>query len=113
MDSPVFMSKTALIPIHINCNIGDGLIEAANVINKVGFLVHNGDIYEAVADIYLCDIPEVSDMSVIAAEGVATENKISTLQQEISEYKADIQLIRVSDSNILAHYSAEKYWVEN
>jgi prepilin-type N-terminal cleavage/methylation domain-containing protein len=114
MDSALFDSKTALIPIHIKCNnIGHGVILSANVYNKVGFLLHNGNVYEAIADIYLCDIPETSDMSIVASEGISTENKISTLQQQISRYNTDVQVIRVNDSHILAHYSAEKYWVEN
>lgn len=113
IDSPLVSSRTAYIPVHIISKIGDGVTAYANVYNKVGFLVHDGKVYEAVADIYLCDVPASSTMSVVSLDGISTENLISTLQQKLSRYDAVVQVSRMSDGHVLAQYNAEKYWVEN
>lgn len=103
------IAKTAMIPIHLNC----GKINSAatlNVTNNLGILP--GD-YEAIADIYLCDIGSGGSVTLNVINGMATESKITKKNQSITQYSGIIRVKRISDGAVLAETTAEKYWVGN
>lgn len=111
-DTTVAGMKTALIPIHLDCSGISGEIEIT-VENLADQLTYMGNDYEAVADIYLCDIGEGGEVHVNASAGIVTENIISTVSQRIVKYNADIRVKEKSSGRLIAETSVEKYWVEN
>jgi prepilin-type N-terminal cleavage/methylation domain-containing protein len=111
-DTAVAGMKTALIPIHLDCSGISGEIEIT-VENLADQLTYMGNDYEAVADIYLCDIGEGGEVHVNASAGIVTENIISTVSQRIVKYNADIRVKEKSSGRLIAETSVEKYWVEN
>lgn len=111
-DTAVAGMKTALIPIHLDCSGISGEIEIT-VENLADQLTYMGNDYEAVADIYLCDIDEGGKVNVKASAGIVTENIISTVSQRIVKYNADIRVKEKSSGRLIAETSVEKYWVEN
>lgn len=107
------MIKTAMIPIHLECSGNTQDYVTVNVENKIGLYFNGSDFYEAVADIYLCDINEGKDVTVIPKEGMSTENKITKKVQRITNYSGEIRVIRISDGTALAQNTVEDYWVGN
>src|SRR5690606_16076706 len=76
-DASVAAAKTAMIPIHLDCS-GIDVDTEISVINEIGSLTKDGDEYEAIADIYLCDVDEGVKVTVYTVKGVATSNSVST-----------------------------------
>ena len=111
-DTAVAGMKTALIPIHLDCSGISGEIEIT-VENLADQLTYMGNDYEAVADIYLCDIGEGGEVHVNASAGIVTENSIITESRRIVKYNADIRVKEKSSGRLIAETSVEKYWVEN
>ncbi len=115
-DSAVARGKTAYIPIHLDCSeITDNAVITIRVENKIEQLEKDGEYYEAIADIYLCDVDdrEMRDARVETVTGITTENKISTTMQRMVKYNADISVKVKSDGHTLAESRVEKYWVDN
>ncbi len=115
-DASGAFAKTALIPIHLDCSvITNNEVIIITVENSIGQLTKDGEDYEAIADIYLCDIDDSGsrDAVIAASAGVSTENKISTALQNIVKYNADIKVSTKNSGQVIAEASAEKYWVEN
>jgi len=111
-DADVAVAKTALIPIHLDCRNVTGNI-GVKVINGIGQLIIDGDIYEAIADIYLCDVPEGKNVTVNVTRGVATSNEVSTAVQEIVRYDAAISVKERSSGRTIAESSVETFLVKN
>lgn len=107
------MPKTAMIPIHLDFSGNDYSPVTVDVENNIGLLLKDSDLYEAIADIYLCDTKETNDVSVVPVIGMSTENKITKKVQRITNYSGIIRVIRLSDSTVLAQNSVEEYWVGN
>lgn len=107
------MTKTAVIPIHLDCsnNTQDNVF--INVDNRIGLLPDGSDLYQAIADIYLCDINEGKEVDVVPVAGMSTENEISKKVQRITKYSGVIRVIRISDGAVLAQNTVEEYWVGN
>ncbi len=106
-------SGSALIPLHLNCKALITSSAAVNIENNVNTVLNEGKEYRAVADIYLCDVPQGTTVTVEAAEGVVARQSspVSTAGKENIMYTAAIKITKLSDSSILAENSAEKYWV--
>lgn len=111
-DADVAVAKTALIPIHLDCRNVTGNIEV-KVANEIGQLVIDGEVYEAIADIYLCDIPEGKNVTINVTRGVATSNEVSTAVQEIVRYDAAISVKERSSGRTIAESSVETFLVKN
>jgi len=109
-------ANMAFIPIHLDCSeITSNGIMTITIENNIGQLIMSGKDYEAVADIYLCDIDnrESRDAKVMASVGVSTENRIITAPQKMTKYNADIRVIEKSSGQKIAETSVERYWVSN
>lgn len=107
------MTKTAMIPIHLDCSINTQDSVTINVDNRIGLLSDGSDSYEAIADIYLCDINEGKEVDVVPVAGMSTENEITKKVQRITRYSGAIRVIRISDGVVLAQNTVEEYWVGN
>ncbi len=110
------MPKTAMIPIHLDFSKNDKTPVTVNVENNIGLLPKGldlSDLYEAIADIYLCDTKESNNVSVVPVSGMSTENKITKKVQRITKYSGEIRIKRLSDGAVLAENSVEDYWVGN
>jgi prepilin-type N-terminal cleavage/methylation domain-containing protein len=104
----------ALIPIQLYWSSSATSSPKVKIINKVKTLSNAADeIYTAVADIYLCDVPPETSVTVEAKEGAVARQSlpVSTADLENVMYTAAIKITRLSDSSVLAENSAEKYWV--
>jgi hypothetical protein len=66
----------------------------------------------AIADIYVYNRLSTAQVIVVAEEGPATYNEISLGEQEMVQYTATVDVVRLSDSRSLARYNVDKYWVE-
>jgi hypothetical protein len=71
------MAKTAIIPIHLDFKNNMQSNVTVNVNNRLGLVSYDSNSYEAIADIYLCDINEGNNVYIVPAAGMATENKIT------------------------------------
>ncbi len=106
------IAKTAMIPIHLNCaKIGSSI--ELNVTNNIGILSKGSVDYEAIADIYLCDIGTGGNITLKVVNGMATESKITKKNQSITKYTGVIRVKRIADGTALAETTAEDYWVGN
>ncbi len=111
-DASVAAAKTAMIPIHLDCSSIDVDTEIS-VINEIGSLTKDGDEYEAIADIYLCDVDEGVKVTVYTVKGVATSNSVSTREQKITRYSADIRVKETDSGRTIAQTGAETTLVRN
>ncbi len=112
--SSVETAKTALIPIHLDCSGIDAKIpHEVKIRNNIGSIIKGGVTYEAIADIYLCDIPPGGVVEVNAVSGISSKNEVFTTQQIINKYEAEVSVIRASDNFVMAENEVERYWVGN
>lgn len=111
-DASVAAARTAMIPIHLDCSGIDANTEIT-VINEAGSLTKDGDEYEAIADIYLCDVDEGVKVTVYTVKGVATSNSVSTREQKITRYIADISVKEKNSGRIIARTTVETSMVRN
>lgn len=111
-DASVAAAKTAMIPIHLDCS-GIDVDTEISVINEIGSLTKDGDEYEAIADIYLCDVDEGVKVTVYTVKGVATSNSVSTREQKITRYIADISVKEKNSGRIIARTTVETSMVRN
>ena len=111
-DASVAAPRTAMIPIHLDCSGIDANTEIT-VINEAGSLTKDGDEYEAIADIYLCDVDEGVKVTVYTVKGVATSNSVSTREQKITRYSADIRVKETDSGRTIAQTGAETTLVRN
>lgn len=113
-DASVAAARTAMIPIHLDCSGIDANTEIT-VINEAGSLTKDGDDaeYEAIADIYLCDVDEGVKVTVYTVKGVATSNNISTKELKITRYIADISVKEKNSGRIIARTTVETSMVRN
>lgn len=111
-DASVAAAKTAMIPIHLDCS-GIDVDTEISVINEAGSLTKDGDEYEAIADIYLCDVDEGVKVTVYTVKGVATSNSVSTREQKITRYIADISVKEKNSGRIIARTTVETSMVSN
>jgi|LSQX01.1.fsa_nt_gb prepilin-type N-terminal cleavage/methylation domain-containing protein len=118
--NPVTNSKTAMIPIHLDCsNIqispANATIKVRNDIGRIPLDNGMGVIeeYEAIADIYLCDIQEGETVDIGIVSGMSTQSRITKKNQTITEYSGIIRVMRSSDNSLLAENCAEKFWFGN
>ena len=113
-DASVAAARTAMIPIHLDCSGIDANTEIT-VINEAGSLTKDGDDaeYEAIADIYLCDVDEGVKVTVYTVKGVATSNSVSTREQKITRYSADIRVKETDSGRTIAQTGAETTLVRN
>jgi|GEM_PF-1815439 len=113
-DASVAAAKTAMIPIHLDCS-GIDVDTEISVINEAGSLTKDGDDaeYEAIADIYLCDVDEGVKVTVYTVKGVATSNSVSTREQKITRYIADISVKEKNSGRIIARTTVETSMVRN
>mgnify|MGYP000986005314 CR=1 FL=1 len=113
-DASVAAAKTAMIPIHLDCSSIDVDTEIS-VINEIGSLTKDGEEeeYEAIADIYLCDVDEGVKVTVYTVKGVATSNSVSTREQKITRYSADISVKEKDSGHVIAHTRTETSLVTN
>jgi prepilin-type N-terminal cleavage/methylation domain-containing protein len=113
-DASVAAARTAMIPIHLDCSGIDANTEIT-VINEAGSLTKDGDDaeYEAIADIYLCDVDEGVKVTVYTVKGVATSNSVSTREQKITRYIADISVKEKNSGRIIARTTVETSMVRN
>ena len=111
-DASVAAPRTAMIPIHLDCSSIDVDTEIS-VINEIGSLTKDGDEYEAIADIYLCDVDEGVKVTVYTVKGVATSNNISTKELKITRYIADISVKEKNSGHIIAQTTVETSMVSN
>lgn len=114
----IFTGATAMVPIHLHCEMLEETPVHVNVTNRAGTLTydHAGSEpaeVDVIADIYLCDIPDEINVQVEAEEGISTENRITTKAQVPVEYTALITVTRISDGLVMAQNMVEKYWVES
>lgn len=110
-DASVAAAKTAMIPIHLDCS-GIDVDTEISVINEAGSLTKDGEEYEAIADIYICDSDE-AEVTVKVLKGVATSNNISTKELEITRYIADISVKEMDSGHIIAQTTVETSMVSN
>lgn len=110
-DASVATAKTAMIPIHLDCS-GIDVDTEISVINEIGSLTKDGDEYEAIADIYICDSDE-AEVTVKVLKGVATSNNISTKELKITRYIADISVKEKNSGRIIARTTVETSMVSN
>ena len=110
-DASVAAAKTAMIPIHLDCS-GINVDTEISVINEIGSLTKDGEEYEAIADIYICDSDE-AEVTVKVLKGVATSNNISTKELEITRYIADISVKEKNSGRIIARTTVETSMVSN
>ena len=110
-DASVAAARTAMIPIHLDCSGIDANTEIT-VINEAGSLTKDGDEYEAIADIYICDSDE-AEVTVKVLKGVATSNNISTKELKITRYIADISVKEKNSGRIIARTTVETSMVSN
>lgn len=113
-DASVAAAKTAMIPIHLDCSsIVPGMMIKIYVINEIGNLSMDGEDYEAIADIYLCDVDEEAEVTVFALKGVATSNSVSSRELRITRYSADISVKEKDSEHVIAHTRTETSLVTN
>jgi len=113
-DASVAAAKTAMIPIHLDCSsIDPGMMIKIYVINEIGNLSMDGEDYEAIADIYLCDVDEEAEVTVFALKGVATSNSVSSRELRITRYSADISVKEKDSGHVIAHTRTETSLVTN
>jgi len=110
-DASVATAKTAMIPIHLDCS-GIDVDTEISVINEIGSLTKDGEEYEAIADIYICDSDE-AEVTVKVLKGVATSNNISTKELKITRYIADISVKEKNSGRIIARTTVETSMVSN
>ncbi|NLK87549.1 MAG: type II secretion system protein [Clostridiaceae bacterium] len=112
------ISNTAMVPILVDCSLlpinSISTIDVKNNINNMGKLRDpaTGIEMTAIADIYVYNRLSTAQVIVVAEEGPATYNEISLGEQEMVQYTATVDVVRLSDSRSLARYNVDKYWVE-
>jgi len=114
LDKVVFSSvgKTAMIPIKVDCSglTADADIEFTNSIGKL----RDPDTSEemtAIADLYICNKPSGRNVEVTAVDGPVTSNEINENTVTMVQYEATVKVIRLSDSEVIARYEVDKYWI--
>lgn len=108
-------SGTAIVPIQLHCDRLTASFIQINVNNTARIKdsdSSSGEVFPVVADIYVCDIPSGTAVSVNPITGISTENKIKTGQTQSEDYAATISAIRLSDGLTLSRNMVKKHLVK-
>ena len=109
------INNTAMVPILVDCSSlpinSVSTIEVKNDMDKLRDPV-SGIEMTAIADIYVYNRLSTAKVTVVAENGPATYNEISVGVQDMVQYTATVDVVRLSDSRNMAQYNVDKYWVE-